>query len=132
MATVALECNPAREINWRMNLETLASPSSMPTSNSPVFRQIPDKRFQRSFVKSLAHPVERRAEVVHELLARVNGVHIAGQFAGLGNIRVAGLNPQEVAVRSKFLSALCGSGEASAVVVESFTSARDVARPDNR
>lgn len=80
----------------------------------------------------MAHPVERRAEVVHELLARVNGVHIASQFAGLGDIRIAGLNPQEVAVRSEFLSALCGGGEASAVVVESFTSAWAVAGPDNR
>lgn len=80
----------------------------------------------------MAHPVERRAEVVNEFLAGVDGADVIGNLASLGDVRVAGLYPQEVAVGSEFLGALRSGEEASPVVVESFTGTRGVARPNDR
>lgn len=80
----------------------------------------------------MSHPVEGRAEVVDEFLAGVDGVHVGGQLRGLGNVRIAGLNPQEICVRGEFPSPLGCGREARAVVVEAFAGARDVAGPDDR
>lgn len=96
-----------------------------------MLRKIPDKRLERSLVESLTHPVERRTQVVDELLARRRASHVACQFGSLGDVRVAGFHPQEVGVGCEFPRALGGGREACAVVVESFTGPGAVARPDN-
>lgn len=96
-----------------------------------MLSKIPDKRLEGSLVKSLTHPVERRTQVVDEFLARRRASHVACQFAGLGDIRVTGLHPQEVGVGCEFPRAFGGSREACAVVVESFTGSGAVAGPDD-
>lgn len=98
----------------------------------PVFSQIPNKRLERRLVESLTHPVERWAEVVDQLLARIRLAHLASQIRRLFDVRIPGLDPQQVSVRGEFLGAFGGGREAGAIVIESFPCARDVARPDYR
>jgi len=93
---------------------------------------VPDKRLERSLIKALGHPVEGRAQVVHELLAGVLGTNLASESPRLLNIGVTGLDPQKIGVRSKLLGALGRSWEPGTVVVEAFAGARAVARPDHR
>ena len=96
-----------------------------------MLSKIPDKRLQRSLVESLAHPVERRTQVVDEFLARELAAHFSGQLSRLGDVRVTSFHPQEVGVGCELACALGGGREAGAVVVESFAGAGAVAGPDD-
>jgi len=96
-----------------------------------MLSKIPDERLQRSLIESLAHPVKRRAQVVHEFLVRERAAHVSGQFACLGDVRVTGFHPQEVGVGGELACALGGSGEAGAIVVESFAGPGAIAGPDD-
>lgn len=98
----------------------------------PLLGNIPNKGLEGSLIKSLSHPIERRAEVVDKLLAGVRRPHFAGQLSGLLDIWVTGFNPEKVRVRSKLLRALGRSREPCGVVVESLASARAITRPHNR
>lgn len=94
-----------------------------------MLRKIPNKRSERGLVEALAHPVKRRAEVIHEFLARVGGADFVCERGCLFDIGVARLNPEEVGVGPEFLGALGCSGEAGAVVVETFPGTGNVAGP---
>jgi hypothetical protein len=59
-----------------------------------MLRQIPHERPQTRFVEALPHPVERRAEVVHQLLPRMAFADLAREFRGLRHARVRGLEPE--------------------------------------
>lgn len=96
-----------------------------------MLSKIPNERLERSFVESLTHPVERRAQVIDKFLARELAAHFSGQLARLGDVRIAGFHPQEVGVGCELACALGGGGEAGAVVVESFAGAGAVAGPDD-
>lgn len=93
----------------------------------PVLGDVPDERLQRLLVEALGHPVERGAEVVDQFLAGVLGTDFACERGGFLDVRVTGLNPEEVGVRGEFFGALGGCGEAGAVVVEALAGAWAVA-----
>lgn len=97
-----------------------------------MLSEVPDEGFQSCFVEALAHPVEGRAEVVDELLAREGAAYFVGEGSCFGDVRVSGLDPEEVGVGSELLGALGGGREAGAVVVESLAGARAIAGPDHR
>lgn len=99
--------------------------------DSPMLSKVPDERLERRLVEALAHPVERRAEVVDQLLAGELLSHVSRQLGGLGDVGVSSLNPQKIGVRSELLCPLRSGGEARAVVVVSFTGAGNVTRPEN-
>lgn len=97
----------------------------------PMLRKIPDERLQSLLSEALTHPVERRAQVVHQLLAREGTADLAGQLARLGDVGIARLHPQEVGVGGELAGALGGGRETRLVVVEAFAGARAVAGPDD-
>lgn len=92
---------------------------------------VPDERLQRRFIKALGHPVERRAEVVHKLLARVLGTNLAGQCACLLDVGIAGLDPEKICVGSEFLGTLGRSREPGTIVVEAFAGTGAVPGPNH-
>ena len=97
----------------------------------PMLRKIPDEGLQSLLSEALTHPVERRAQVVHQLLAREGTADLAGQLARLGDVGIARLHPQEVGVGGELAGALGGGRETRLVVVEAFAGARAVAGPDD-
>ena len=80
----------------------------------------------------MSHPVERRAEVVHELFARVRLPNLSSQLPCLLDVWVTSLHPEEICVWCELLRSLSCSWESGAVVIESFTGTWAVARPDKR
>ena len=59
-------------------------------------------------------------------------MNVGGKRSGVLNIGVSGFNPKKIRIRSKLLGAFSRSREAGLVMIEAFTSSRDIARPDNR
>mgnify|MGYP000897059762 CR=1 FL=1 len=96
-----------------------------------MLSKVPDERLERGLVEALGHPVERRAEVVDQLLSRILRSHVCRQLGGFFNIWIPRLNPQKISVRGKLLGSLRSGREARAVVIVTFPGARDVARPEN-
>lgn len=94
-----------------------------------MFSKIPDKRLETCFIEALAHPVERRTEVVYQFLAGERLSDFVCEACSLGHIGSGGLEPEEIRVGRKCEGALGRGGEAGAVMVESFAGAWDIAGP---
>ena len=96
-----------------------------------MLRKVPDERLERLLSEALVHPVERRAEVVHQLLSRELLADLTGKASGHADMRVAGLNPEEIGVRSKVDGTLGGRGLTGLVVVVALTGPGDVHGPED-
>lgn len=55
--------------------------------------KIPDEGLKTLLIKSLAHPVERRTEVVHQFLAGERASNLSSKSRSFLDIGVTGLNP---------------------------------------
>ena len=91
-----------------------------------MLSKVPYERFQRRLIETLAHPVERRAEIIYELLPRILGSDVSGKSASFGNTGIGRLEPEQISIRSKLDGPFRGGWEASSVVVEAFASSRGV------
>lgn len=94
--------------------------------------EVPDVALHLLLVETGRAPVERRAEVVREPLARVHGVHALGKLLGLVVDGALGLHPQQVAVRRERDRAVDGALRPALVAVEALARARRVPIPVGR
>jgi len=92
----------------------------------PKLRQIPYKTLQRLLREAVRHPVERRTQVVHQLLPRILLPDRVREAGCRLDVWIARLDPQQVGVGGELQGALGGGGDAGAVVVEAFAGARAV------
>ena len=91
-----------------------------------MLSKIPYERFQRRLIETLAHPVERRAEIVYKLLPRILGSDVSSKSPSFLNTGIGRLEPEQISIRSKLDGPFRGGLEASLVVVEAFASSRDI------
>lgn len=92
----------------------------------PFLSKVPDKALELLFAETMAHPVEARAQVVHQLFAWVHTSDLLREACSLLYARITSLKPEEVGVRRKCDGALGRCGKSRTVVVEAFTRSRDI------
>lgn len=97
-----------------------------------MFCKVPYERLQRLFVKSLAHPVKRRAEIIHQLFARGSRPDLSSKSTRFLYTWIGRLEPQQISKRGKFDGSLGRSWQSCCIVVESFSSPWNIPRKEDR
>jgi len=126
---VAVECNPASDISCRTKLYDVRYNSDHRRAKClPVLRKVPDERFQRCFIEALAHPVEGRTQIVHQLLSRISVPYFSCKPAGSLYVWICCLQPQEISIRSELYCSLCSCRKSSTIVIEALSSPWNIPR----
>lgn len=94
--------------------------------------EIPDEGFQRSFVETLTHPVEGRAEIVDELFTGIFFPDLTRKASRFFNVRIGGLEPEQIGIWSEFDRSFGGRWESGTIMVEAFPGPRNVPGEEDR
>ena len=84
--------------------------------------QIPDERLQRDLVETVAHPIERRTQIVHKHLSWVLASDLRGKACSFFDTRLRCLEPEKIGIRRIGYGTSRGGFETCLVVVEPFPS----------
>lgn len=93
-----------------------------------MLSKVPDEGFQRCFIEALAHPVEGRTQIVHQLLSRISVSYFTCKTAGFLYAWIRRLQPQEISIWSELDCSLCSCRESSAIVIEAFSGPWNIPR----
>ena len=97
-----------------------------------MFSQVPDKRLQRCLIEALAHPVERRTEVVYKFLTGILLPYFSGETCSLFDVRISSLKPEEVSIWRKFDGSLGRSWYSGTIMIVAFSSPGSIPREEHR